>query len=158
MSRTDKILFGMVLTVGIGIWVFAIWIRIRYDWAEIPQTSNLLMVFGSIFALVGGIGFYTGIRKQLKRRKFLDTHELHYVTIDEVEEVTEFARNDRCPYIVHCSLADANGNVHRYKSLLTFDEINYANPEGTKVKLYVNPDNYKDYYVDLEGKYNEKRR
>ena len=57
--------------------------------------------------------------------------------------------NGKSPYVVECQYWDMAGNAHIFKSRCL-----YFNPEplfkDRMVRVYVEGDNYKNYYVDID--------
>ncbi len=54
----------------------------------------------------------------------------------------------RSPYFVRCRYQDVRGNVHIFRSRSAFIEPQLL--QDTKIKVYVDGENYKNYYVDID--------
>ncbi|MGI5894196.1 MAG: hypothetical protein ACOX6P_06330 [Candidatus Merdivicinus sp.] len=111
---------------------------------------------GIIFSGIGGIFFVLGIiflmieyRKKQRAQRLLDRGQ--YLT----GEVADFQINynvtyqSRHPYILLARYQDSNGNTHIFRS---WNIYQYPDPSiiGKPVKIYVDGDDFQNYYVDIE--------
>ena len=128
----------------VGIYLFA---NTSGDEAKI-----FLLVFGImgiIFLIPGIICLVYEITKRNRQKKLLENG--NYVTAEffDVEMNYSINVNSRHPYIARFRYQDAQGNVHIFKSRNLF-----INPEtmmkDNMVKVYVDGENYKYYYVDID--------
>lgn len=115
-------------------------------------TIILLTVMGIIFSCVGIISTIRTVRNKTRKKKVRNTGRALYAIVDEVAYNTSFTLNGRHPYVIYCSYRDDYRNiVYRFKS-----ENLWVNPEpyltaGSTIKVYVEENNYKNYYVDTES-------
>lgn len=112
----------------------------------------LLTVMGIIFSCVGIIPLIRTVRNKTRKKKVRNTGRALYATVDEIMYNTSLTLNGRHPYVIYCSYRDDYRNiVYRFKS-----ENLWVNPEpyltaGSTIKVYVEENNYKNYYVDTES-------
>ena len=117
------------------------------------EGSNLfLMIFGGIgtaFLLMGLPFLVVAIRRRKQMNRVLK--EGHYI-MAEVCEVTRnygVRVNNRYPFLIRCRYDDGRGNVHIFKSRNIF-YVPDTLQVGCPVKVYVDPNNYKHYYMDID--------
>lgn len=130
-----------------------------------PQHPERVVVQGSdiiaaaIFAVLGIIFFGVGmtliissIRRKARKKKVRENGRALYATVDEINRSRNVTVNGRHPYVVFCSYRDDYKDItYRFKS-----DYLWVNPEpvitvGSTIKVYVEADNYKNYYVDAES-------
>lgn len=110
----------------------------------------LLSLIGLPF-LILGIAFLVYLLLLKKRQKRLIS-EGNYVLagISGVQINYNVRVNRKCPYTVECTYQDSNGTIHIFQSEdIFFDPTNLFT--GNMVKVYVDRDNYKKYYVDIDS-------
>lgn len=112
----------------------------------------MLSVMGVIFLCVGIIPIIGSIRRKAKIKKVQETGRTLYATVDEISCNTSYTFNGRHPYVIFCSYRDDYKNItYRFKS-----ESLWFNPEpavtaGSMIRVFVEENNYKNYYVDTES-------
>lgn len=113
---------------------------------------SILSSLGLIFTLIGGIPKIIKISKRRLKAKLLNnglkiTADITEITINGIYRV-----NRRSPYLIICQWQDSQtGIIYLFKS----GHIWYE-PEAilerlgiNQLTVYLNPDNYKKYYVDI---------
>lgn len=111
-----------------------------------------LLIFGGIgllFFILGLIFLIVVAQKKARSDKLLNAGNYVMAEILEVALNYNVAVNRRHPYIVRCRYQDMYGNVHIFKSRdLYFDPTDLFKDQ--MVKVYVDGENYKRYYVDID--------
>lgn len=111
-----------------------------------------LIVYGStglIFLVIGLVFLVIKIRKKQRCSRLLQAGSYVMAEIMETKINYHVRVNGRSPYVVECQYRDMFGNVHIFKSRCL-----YFNPEplfrDRMVRVYVEGDDYKHYYVDID--------
>lgn len=116
------------------------------------MVGGILMAMGVFFSLFGIIPIAGARRKRLLQAKFRETGRRISGVVDYIDYDTTYTVNGRNPFIVICSYTDDySGVTYRFKS----DRL-WTNPypvlqEQSPIYIYVMPDDYSKYYVDVEG-------
>ena len=115
-----------------------------------------IILFTLIFGGIGLLFFVLGLiflivvnRKMARNNKLLKEGNYVMAEIVEVSLNYNVTVNRRHPYIVRCRYQDMYGNVNIFKSRdLFFDPTDLLKDQ--MVKVYVDGENYKHYYVDID--------
>ena len=156
MERKAKIGFDGMLIVGIvfaivGPILIAVGISV---FLAFPGEGNIicLSVYGSmglIFLAIGLVFLVIKIRRKQRCNRLLQSGSYIMAEIVETKINYNVRINGKSPYVVECQYWDMAGNVHIFKSRCL-----YFNPESLfkdrMVRVYVEGDNYKNYYVDID--------
>ena len=157
MERKSKIGPSALLIVGsvftiVGASFLAIGLIIYYALKEEEGAILFLLIFGGIgllFFALGVIFLIVELKKKLRNDKLLGAGNYVMAEVLEVTLNYNVAVNRRHPYIVRCRYQDMYGNVHIFKSRdLFFDPTDLFKDQ--MVKVYVDGENYKHYYVDID--------
>ena len=157
MERKSKTGLSALLIVGsvftiVGASFLAIGLIIYYALKEEEGAILFLLIFGGIgllFFVLGVIFLIVELKKKLRNDKLLGAGNYVMAEVLEVTLNYNVAVNRRHPYIVRCRYQDMYGNVHIFKSRdLYFDPTDLFKDQ--MVKVYVDGDNYKRYYVDID--------
>lgn len=113
----------------------------------------LILFMGLIFLLIGGINIFKVISNKKKKDRLIKTGTKIEATY--VETTTNFHVNvlGRNPSNIICEYDDpVSNNTYKFKSeKLWYDPSLYISDcEIETFTVYVNKDNMKDYYVDIE--------
>lgn len=108
------------------------------------------------FSVVGGTFFFIGIifcivtvRKEKIARRLMENGNYIMAQITEVVPNYNVTVNGRSPYVVYCQYQDITGTVHIFRSRdIFFDPETLFKSEH--VRVYVDNDNFKKYYVDID--------
>lgn len=104
----------------------------------------LMIIFGSIFGILGIVFIVASIKSN--RSYLLDKGTLVYATVTYAGP-SNTTINDKQTYRIKGEWTDSNGVVHKVKSpLLYYLPIH----EFSEVRVFVDPNNYKRYYMDVE--------
>lgn len=116
---------------------------------EMKITALIFLVIGSIFFVIGLIFLIHQFLKIRKIRRVVEAGNYIYAQVAEFDRNYNISVNGRNPYFVRCRYQDSNGTIHMFRSRNLF-----YNPETilleTQVRVYVDKDNYKYYYVDID--------
>ena len=110
----------------------------------LPVNITLLST-GGVFALTGLLLFVTQGSQGRKKRRLMATGESVDAEIVDVEVNGNFSVNGRCPYRAVCKYSEGGVNyICRSGNLWDYPER-----RGNTVRVWRNPRNFRDYYVDL---------
>lgn len=158
MERKSKTGLSALLIVGsiftiLGAVFLATGVIIYYALKEEEGAILFLLIFGGIgllFFVLGVIFLIVELKKKLRNDKLLGAGNYVMAEVLEVTLNYNVAVNRRHPYIVRCRYQDMYGNVHIFKSRdLFFNPTDLL--KDRMVKVYVDGENYKHYYVDIDG-------
>ena len=157
MERKSKTGLSALLIVGsiftiLGAVFLATGVIIYYALKEEEGAILFLLIFGGIgllFFVLGVIFLIVELKKKLRNDKLLGAGNYVMAEVLEVTLNYNVAVNRRHPYIVRCRYQDMYGNVHIFKSRdLFFNPTDLL--KDRMVKVYVDGENYKHYYVDID--------
>ena len=143
------IIGSVLLIIGLVITKFS------FSNPENVTGSPLLFLFifggiGSVFLILGIIFLIVRIKKRNKIKELVASENCVYAVITGFSENYNLTVNGRHPYVIECSYTDSNGTMHIFKSRnLFFNPIDIVT--DMNVPVYVSPDNYKNYYVDIDA-------
>lgn len=157
MERKAKIGFDALLVVGIIFSILGPFLIVIGISAFLAVRSEEDIIFLSVYGgtglifLVIGLAFLTIKIKQRQRcNRLLESGSYIMAEIAGTGINYNVRINGKSPYVVECQYRDMLGNVHIFKSRCL-----YFNPEplfqDRLVKVYVEGDDYKHYYVDIDG-------
>ena len=112
----------------------------------------VLFFMGILFLCMGILPIVKSVRGKARKKKVRETGRTLYATVYEINYATNYLFNGRHPYIVYCSYRDDYKDIeYRFKS-----EYIWVNPEpditlGSMIRVFVEENNYKNYYVDVES-------
>lgn len=110
------------------------------------------LFMGVIFTLVGIIPLIFMYKGKQRIKNLIETGYYIYAVVDRVEKNYGHSRNRQHPYVAYCTHEDEmTGKKYRFKS-----PDMWKNPEpiiqvGTRLKVYVERNNYSNYYVDIDS-------
>lgn len=157
MEQKAKIGWDVLLIIGIvfsclgsGFTVLGVLLPFALKDEEAAVFFPIFGSLGLIFLIIGLVLVIMKIRKKLRCSRLLRSG--NYIMAEILGATVNYnvMINGRCPYVVECQYRDMLGNIHIFKSRYL-----YFNPEtlfqDRMVKVYVEGDNYKHYYVDIDG-------
>ncbi len=115
-------------------------------------------LFLAIFGVIGALFFILGgifLAFMIRRRKIHDRlfSQGHYIMAQVTSVLPNYnvRVNGRCPYVAECSYTDPNtGILHLFRSRnIYFDPTAIA--MDAMVPVYVDTDNFRHYYVDIDS-------
>lgn len=114
----------------------------------------LFVVLGGIFGLVG-VGMITSqVIKKTKRKKVMAFNNIIQANITSFDINNNVTVNGRHPYILIATvMSPYDGLIYTFKSDSIWNDMTplFQNYNITTVPVYVNPQNYKEYYVDIDS-------
>lgn len=108
---------------------------------------------GGLFALIGYIILIVSILNKKKKAGLLERGQHIYGEIESMEQDYSITINGRHPFRIYCKYKNpTDGYIYKFKS----DTLDF-NPwdsykTGDSIDIYVDPDNFKKYYVDAVDK------
>ena len=136
-------------------------IDVYYD-PQNPQKieSEMPIVLCFVFGLLGVAFLITSIvliikqkNKNAKRRNLIQNGLVVNAEIVRFYENTRISVNKRYPFIIEADYNDGS-NTHRFRSDNVWENVTTA-CIGKTVKVYYEPNNMNNYYVDTAGLFNE---
>ena len=120
----------------------------------VPEVGVIMLLCfglcGMPFLLIGIIFLAQQAGKRRTAKKLLAEGNYVLAEIMEVSRNFNVNVNGRYPYVVRCKYEDSYGIVHIFRSRNLF-----FSPESlfrdSFVRVYVRKDNYRQYYVDIDG-------
>lgn len=113
----------------------------------------ILIIFGGVFALIG-LGFViSGFMSKAKRKRVLGYNFIIKANISSFDLNTRLTVNGKHPYILTATIMSPyDGLMYTFKSDSIWTDLTLIieNYNIKTVPVYVNPQNYKEYYVDLD--------
>ena len=107
---------------------------------------------GLIFALVGIIPLIVMGKKERKASFLMQNGRRLQAVIDEIKENTTISVNDQYPYNIYCSYDDGvGGSVYHFKSDNVWADPYELCDVGSVIDVLVNPNDYNEYYVDVDA-------
>ncbi len=116
--------------------------------------SMIIFVLPAILALVfGGIGFtflFASRSNNKKKEYLMENGRVLHGVVELIDFNWNLTVNGIHPYLVYCQYNDmGTGTVYKFKSEnLYFDPNQYYNI-GDSIDIYVDPNNYRKYFVDV---------
>lgn len=108
---------------------------------------------GVIFFISGAVCLFLEIKKRILAKELFNAG--HYVMAEITDVIIDYYLHlripglPRYPYAVMCRYQDAGGREYMFKSRwIYFDPKPFL--QDRMVKVYVERDNYKHYYVDID--------
>lgn len=141
-------LIGIVFT-GIGA-MFAVLFTV------IGITTQVYgLLFGGLIGLLFfglGVGFLVHLHRHFKRRAaLLENGQRIWADIVAIDLDTRYRYNGRCPFVVRCQAKNPqDGRVYLFNSESFWYDPGPYLEKIQRLPVYVDPDNYRHYAVDVE--------
>ena len=112
----------------------------------------ILTLMGIAFFAVGFIELKI-VRKKVKTREMLKNQgTVIQATVQNVYLDRSLKVNGRCPLKLTCTYTDPySGRAYAFNSERVWDDLFAMFPKGSQINVYVMPNNFDVYFVDLEG-------
>ncbi|BBF42311.1 hypothetical protein lbkm_0993 [Lachnospiraceae bacterium KM106-2] len=165
-KKSLKLLFGIFTAIGTAMVILGVVLYFVFGSAagqlkdsfgsDIGVNVNLFMLLvtggiGVIFLLIGVIGLMVTNKKEKMKRKLKETGRAIYASILTVEQNRNIIINGRCPYQIIAQYVDeSTKTIYQYKSEYISEYPSYAK-EGENVRIYIDPENKKKYFMDVES-------
>ncbi len=147
------VLFGLVfIGVGVAAFVFA-----RGTFETLEDEQIFRYVFLGVFGGTGSIIFFVGLfiatrfrRARMLADKLMSAGNSVWADVVDISPNYNMHYNGRSPSVLRCTYRHTDGQTYMFKSKY----LRY-NPQtllkGGKVKVWLDPYDIKQYYVDVEG-------
>ena len=116
----------------------------------------LTAVFGGIGVLIFLIGLILLIISSIRSRRnknLMETGQHVYGEIESLDRDTTVTINGRHPYRIYCKYQDPQtGYIYKFKSKILDFNPNDSYKIGDQIGIYLEPGNFKHYYVDAVDK------
>lgn len=115
--------------------------------------AGIILIFmGIIFAATGIVPVLISIHKAAIKKKLRTAGKILYAVVEKIEYDTNYTVNGRHPRLVYCSYRDDYRDItYRFKSERIWVDLDPLAMTGSAIKVYVEENNYKNYFVDTEG-------
>lgn len=126
--------------------------------SEIRSNDNsfdeiILLLYGYLFILIPLIFFVINFIKKRKEKRIIAYGCLIYANIDHVFKNRSIKVMGVRPFVIKASTVGPDGLTYEFTSSNIYYDIRdliRSNNIG-KIKVYVNPSNYKEYVMDIES-------
>lgn len=117
----------------------------------------ILMCLGIVFFCIGVVPLtILGLKKQ-KNKRLLANGRVLYATVESIDRNRCYEVNGKNPYVIYCIWKDEYAEtLYRFKSGSLWTNPALIFPEGSEIEVYVDPNNFRKYYVDAERKLSQK--
>ena len=109
---------------------------------------------GGIFAIMGAVFMINSIKKKNIQKRIRESNIVIQANINSFDFNRSLSINGRHPYILIASaIAPYDGLIYTFESDSIWDDLTpiLQNYNITTVPVYVNPQNYKEYYMDIDS-------
>lgn len=107
---------------------------------------------GVIFALVGIVPLIFMYKGKQRIKNLIETGYYIYAVVDRVEKNYGYSRNRQHPYMAYCTHEDEDtGKKYKFQSPPMWKNPDPVIQVGTRLKVYVERNNYANYYVDVDS-------
>ncbi len=107
---------------------------------------------GVIFALVGIVPLIFMYKGKQRIKNLIETGYYIYAVVDRVEKNYGYSRNRQHPYMAYCTHEDEEtGKKYKFQSPPMWKNPDPVIRVGTRLKVYVERNNYANYYVDVDS-------
>ncbi len=108
---------------------------------------------GAIFLIIGVIMCIVIFGGERKNKKLLESGKHLRATVDRIHVDDDVTVNGRHPYQIYCTYNDeVSGLIYKFKSGDLYFDPTECYKQGDYIDVYVDPDNYKKYYVDAANR------
>lgn len=111
-----------------------------------------MLLFGVVFGAVGIVSVVSIIKAIKKKKLLLQQGKSIYAIVEKVDLNYDYSVNDRHPYVLYCKYTDDYSNTTYEFTSDSFwtDPYPYLQ-QGSEVRVYVNNQDYSQYFVDVES-------
>lgn len=114
----------------------------------------VLVIMGVVFSVIGGSFLFFVIRKNRKRKKVLSYNYVIHADIVSFNLNTSLSVNGRHPYRLDATYINPlDGKIYSYSSEAIWTDLTPVlnSRQITTIPVYVNPNNFAEYYMDISG-------
>ena len=124
------------------------------------ETENAGIILAAVFGgmgflitLIGLILFIISGSRNRRNKNLMETGQHVYGEIESLERDTSVTINGRHPYRIYCKYQDSKtGYIYKFKSRILDFNPNDSYKIGDQIGIYLEPGNFKHYYVDAVDK------
>lgn len=147
-NKVTKVLFSIFL--GIGVLLAAVTVGV-YAASHEKAVLVAIGVQAVVWLLIGGIGLGVVYGKVRRDRTLMETGNCVKAKVTEIYQDRSMNMNGRSPFRVSCQYTDeGTQTIYVFRSNpLWFDPT--SNLTGATVDVYVDYNNFKKYYVNVES-------
>ncbi|MDO4333397.1 MAG: hypothetical protein Q4C58_12045 [Eubacteriales bacterium] len=117
----------------------------------------ILMILGIVFFCTGAVPLIILRIKKQKNKRLLEKGRVLYATVESIDRNRSYNVNGRNPYVIYCTWKDEYADLfYRFKSGNLWTNPALIFPEGSEIEVYVDPNDFRKYYVDAERKLSQK--
>lgn len=107
---------------------------------------------GVIFALVGIVPLIFMYKGKQRIKNLIETGYYIYAVVDRLEKNYGYSRNRQHPYMAYCTHEnEETGKKYKFQSPPMWKNPDPVIQVGTRLKVYVERNNYANYYVDVDS-------
>lgn len=118
---------------------------------------TILMIMGAVFFCIGAVPIVISSVKKRKNKRLLSNGRVLYATVERIDFNRSYSVNGRNPYVIYCTWKDEYADVlYRFKSGNLWTDPGLVLEEGSEIEVYVDPKDFRNYYVDAERKLTQK--
>lgn len=112
-------------------------------------------IIGLTFFIIGLPFILYTIHKIKRKAYLLENGKRLQGTVDRIDLNYNLTINGRHPFLVYCRYEDpSTGTIYKFKSMdITWFDPHDSYGPGDSINIFVNPEKYKDYYVDVVDEY-----
>lgn len=115
-------------------------------------TAALLMGMGVIFGSVGIVPLLLKAKKSRKRNRLRENGKILHAKVVNMDINRSYSVNGRHPYYIICEYQDEYAcKTYRFKSDNIWQEVALDSMDEQYIDVYVNPADFSQYTVDVEG-------
>lgn len=126
----------------------------HFKGAENSVGTWVLLVMGIVFSIIGGSFLFFVIRKNKKRKKVLSYNYVIHANIVGFNLNTSLSVNGRHPYRLDATYINpSDGKIYSYNSEAIWTDLTpiLNSRQITTIPVYVNPNNFAEYYMDISS-------
>lgn len=141
---------GVFIVIGIVYILVGSFMDAQYIEGNPIVFKSIFCGLGVILLIIGVICLSLEISKRIQYNRMINSGQYIMAEITEITLNHAVRVNHRHPYVVICRYQDMYGNIHTFRSrTLNFDPATLLRDQ--MVRVYVEGDNFKHYYVDIDG-------
>ena len=116
--------------------------------------SVVFLIIGAVFPILGILFLVIPILKSKKQKRVLSYNYVIQASIVGCSIDTTVSINGRCPYRLEANyISPLDGKLYSYKSDELWADVTpiLTQRQITTIPVYVNPNNYAEYYMDISA-------
>lgn len=152
-NRFSKV-FGLIFGI-LGLVFFIVGVAFLYCYpllagdSEFKILGYMFSMYGGVFLVIGLCSFLVALRHKRKVQRLMRDGKCYNADIVRTYEKPYMRVNFRYPFVVECGYQDNRGRSYLVKSGNVWLNSFVSRESDIKARVWVNPDNPKDYYVEV---------